>query len=494
MKDMKKGAANNLVYLLVLFACGTLTGELQAQSGSYPPDILQKIRQVEEHLAPWAQPETGVHWTLAERMAYHHLQGLSMAVVHNFKIDWAKGYGWADSAAGRPVTTTTLFQAASISKSLNGVGVLKLVQDGLLDLNVDINHYLPADWKFPYDSLSKNKKITIANLLSHTAGLSVHGFAGYARGDSIPDIYQILNGNHPANSAAIRSLFEPGLRSEYSGGGITVSQLIVTNTTGEAYDKYMQEKVLGPLGMTSSSYRQPPSADRQSILATGYKASGRELTGKYHIYPEQAAAGLWTNPTDLCRYIIETQLAIAGKSDKVLSRPSTILRLTPYIDSNAALGVFITQKGDIKYFQHGGANEGFRCQYYGGLSNDGNGVVVMVNSDNGAILEEIINSVATVYEWKGFYTPVIKHVTPVAAEILQTYTGRYLIREDTIRVVNKGGTLYLDPGYGAWQLYFTSPVDCFAYDDRAAFHFIKEADGRISGIRVDDRVTLKRID
>ena len=162
-------------------------------------------------------------WNLQKRMAELKTNGLSIAVVRDYKIVWAKGYGMADTALKTPVTVQILFQAASISKSLNAVGVLKLAQDKKIDLDTDINNYLTT-WKFPYDTVSHGKKITVRELLSHTAGLTVHGFGGYTPGDSLPTLPEILDGKHPANSDAVRSMIAPGLRSEYSGGGITVSQ------------------------------------------------------------------------------------------------------------------------------------------------------------------------------------------------------------------------------------------------------------------------------
>jgi len=148
-----------------------------------PNEVQQKIREVEAHLSGWVHTQYDRDWTIAERMAHYRLKGVSIAVINNSKVEWARGYGWADSSEGRPVTAATLFQAASISKSLNGVGVMRLVQDGLLDLNADVNQYLKG-WKFRYDSVSKGKKITMVELLSHTAGLTVHGFPGYDIKDS----------------------------------------------------------------------------------------------------------------------------------------------------------------------------------------------------------------------------------------------------------------------------------------------------------------------
>jgi CubicO group peptidase (beta-lactamase class C family) len=394
----------SITYLILIiaplfFGCGPVVNENEKEK-KYSPEIESKIKEVENNLVLQVRIEGEPNQTLKDRMNFYRVNGVSIAVIKDYKIEWARGYGWADNVEQRRVTTGTLFQAGSISKSLNAVAVLKMAQDKRLNLYADVNDYLTT-WKFPYDSLSKSKKITLADLLSHTAGLSVHGFPGYEKGDSIPTLVQVLNGERPANTAAVRSAFEPGLKYEYSGGGTIISQLIVQDITGKPYDEFMWENVLKPMGMKNSFFTQPPSEDKQKLLASGYYKDGKEVKGKYHIYPEQAAAGLWTNPTDLAYYIIETQLALQGKSNKVLSQEMTKLRLTPYIDNSAALGVFIIKKDEQTYFQHTGVDEGFVTQYYGSMEG-GNGVVVMTNTDNTAILNEIIKSVATVYGWKGF--------------------------------------------------------------------------------------------
>jgi CubicO group peptidase (beta-lactamase class C family) len=449
------------------------------QNTTYSKDIEAKITQVENHLGGWVHIRDSMNeWNLKQRMAFYKVRGLSIAVVHDYKIEWARGYGMADTATQKPVTTQTLFQAGSISKSLNAVGVLKLAQDKKIDLYSDINTYLET-WKFPYDSVSKGKKITIANLLSHTAGLTLHGFPGYAPGDTIPALTEVLNGKPPANTEPIRSQFEPGLRFQYSGGGTTISQLIVMDVTHEPYDAYMWKNVLKPLGMTMSSYTQPPAADKKIFLAAGYHANGKEVEGKYHVYPEQAAAGLWTNPTDLSKYIIETQLSLQGKSNKVLSAEMTKLRLTPYIDSAAAFGVFIEKKGGEKYFGHNGADEGFLSAYTGSFEN-GNGVVVMVNSDNGSILNEVINSVASVYGWKDYYKPIAKKIVPVDDTLLDQYVGDYFLDGDTIHIGRKENEVLLTVNRNqTFRIYFSSPDDFFSTDISIEFTFEKDAEGKV---------------
>jgi CubicO group peptidase (beta-lactamase class C family) len=457
----------------------------QMERIQYSKEIEDKIAQVEKNLSGLVQiTDSALQYELAERMSFYKVNGLSIAVIHNYQLEWARGYGLADLSEHRPVTTQTLFQAASISKSLNAVGILKLVQEGRVSLNDDINRYFKT-FRFTTDSIANYKKITIGNLLSHTAGLTVHGFSGYEAGDSIPTIVQVLRGQRPANNEPVRSQYAPGLKVEYSGGGIAISQLIVDDVTHEAYDRYQWNNVLEPLGMVRSFYTQPPPESKIPILATGYHADGREIKGKFHIYPEMAAAGLWTNPTDLSSFIIEMQLAYEGKSHKVLSKSMAHLMLTPYLDSgNTGLGVFIEKRGERTYFEHGGANEGFRSQYFGSLDG-GDGVVVMVNSDNGKIIDEIINSVAKTYGWKNFYKPSFKKAVWVPVDILQKYTGNYELNDITLTIKMIGQHLYLIQNDDQpLQMFFTSNKDFFLFEVPAEASFNNDEMGNPKSINI----------
>lgn len=457
----------------------------------YSKEVLDKIKQVENNLVPWAMAQDSQKFSLEERMTQYKIPGLSIAVIKDYKVEWAKVYGWADISEHRAVTTETLFQAASLSKSLNGVGVLKLVQDKKLDLNTDINNYLNT-WKFPYDSLSNNKKITTANLLSHTAGLTIHGFKGYAKGDIILTLNEILDGKRPANSKAVRSMYEPGTKVEYSGGGTTISQLIVTDITQQKYEDFMWTEVLKPMGMTESFFTQPPPSNKQYLLSTGYNRNGEEMKGgKYNIYPEKAAAGLWTNPTDFAKYIIETQLSYHGKSGKVLTPEMTRLRLTPYLDNINAFGVYINKKGNEKYFQHSGSNEGFGCQYRGSLEY-GNGVIVMVNSDNLGILNEIVNSVAIVYQWDDFYNPVVKKTITLPDDVLHNYVGNYLLDGDTASIKKKEDGLWLNNSIQS-KMYFTSNLDFYITEYKADYKFSKDLNGIINGFTINGNKKATRV-
>jgi CubicO group peptidase (beta-lactamase class C family) len=446
---------------------------LLAQSASQTLELNERIRKVEQSLTGGIVVEGDSSWTIKQRMELYHVPAVTIAVIKDYKIDWAKAYGYADVSEKRLADPSTRFQAASLSKSLNAMSILKLVQDKKIDLYADINNYL-SSWKFPYDSVSKNKKISTANLLSHTAGLTVHGFGGYKKTAEIPTVVEILNGHAPANSAAVRSQAEPGIRYVYSGGGTTISQLIAMDVTKTNYADYALKNVLKPIGMTNSFYGSNDAMVQGKDLATAYYASGEEVMGKYHLYPELAAAALWTTPSDLGRFIIETQLSLKGKSNKVLSQELTRLMLTPYIGQSAALGVFIDKRGAGTYFRHGGANEGFRCEYYGSMDG-GDGVIVMINSENGAIMQEIINSVANVYQWKDFYKPIIKKLFPVPDEVSLSYVGKYEIAPQIILTISKEN--------GQMKAEATGQGKLDIYPEALNKYFIKVADIRLEFVQ-----------
>jgi Beta-lactamase class C and other penicillin binding proteins len=469
-----------LLALTLLYIC---TARAQSKNPSYSQSIEEKIARVEAGLGGWVKIEDSLSTrTLKQQMALYKVHGVSIAVIRDFKLEWARGYGYADTSDKRPVTTATLFQAASISKSLNAMGVLKLVDQKKIDLQQNINTWLKS-WKFPEDSFTRTQKINVAHLLSHTAGLSVHGFPGYHWKDSLPGDNEILDGQRPANTKAVRSLFEPGKKFQYSGGGTTITKKIIADVTNDAYDNYMHRQVLEPMGMVGSFFSQPPPPGAFPYLATAYYADGKPVSGKFHIYPEQAADGLWTHPSDLAKFIIELQLSLQGKSNKVLSKEMAVAMVTPYIDQSAALGVFISEKGKKKYFQHGGANEGFRCQYFGSLEN-GDGVVVMVNSDNGAIIQEIINSVATVYGWKDFYTPTIKKTVRVPADTLKAYVGDYQLVTNKLSITQHGNHLFLvdHNSKDSSRMYFTDNRSFFIYEVPAELQLTRNNSGQVNGL------------
>lgn len=466
-----------ITFLLVASIFISSTGYSQK---TYSKETLDKIREVENNISGNLLLNDEKPGTIIERMAKYKVKGLSLAVIHNYKVVWAKGYGWADEAEKRPMTAATLFEPGSISKSLNAVGILKLAQDKKLDLYTDINTYLTS-WKFPYDSLSKGKKITLANLLSHTGGLTVHGFPGHDIKGPIPTLLQVLDGKSPSFTPAVRSMYEPGLRHEYSGGGTSISQVILTDIVKQPYDVWMYENVLKPIGMTHSTYAQPPAPGLRKMLASAYNRDGQPIDGKFHVYPEQAAAGLWMTPTDLSNYIIDMQLAYQGKKSKVLNADMVKLHLTPYIDESAAMGTFIENHDGAMYFQHGAGNDGFCGQFFGSLD-DGNGVVIFLNTDFYKIIPEVINSVAKAYNWKNFYRePRRKNSVTVDEKLIKTYEGVYLYDDSWAAIGKKENEFHYYANFTYAKMYFTSPTSFFNEEFQAEKDMIKDDKGNVTG-------------
>lgn len=459
-------------------------GQLAGQP-TYSPAVEAQIKLVENSLSGRVKIEGHETHNLLDRMAYYKVHGVSIALIDDYQVVWARGYGWADAQEKRPVTDKTVFQVASISKSINSMGVLKLAQDKKIDLDADINQYLTS-WKFPYDHVSKGKKVTPMNLLTHSAGIN-NGGPMYRKQDTIPSLIAILNGAHPTPpigfAAPVRSVMEPDLVSEYSNLGIGIAQLMVTDVTGQPYEKYIAETVFQPLGMHNSSYNAPLVHGQQQFLATGYNQQ-EEVQGKNIVIPIIAAGGLWTTPTDLGKFIIELQLAYKGKSQKVLSKEMATKMLTPYLGNLYAPGMFLRQPtvGGEKYFEHSGAMPGFNTQFFGSLE-DGNGVVVLVNSGGSMpLIEEIVNSVATVYDWRDFYSPIYKKAVPVADSILQKYTGLYMAVEDRFTMIvqkEDGYYLYVDGTYD--KMYFTNETDFFNAQFPTEKHFLTDAAGNVTG-------------
>jgi CubicO group peptidase (beta-lactamase class C family) len=238
----------------------------------------------------------------------------------------------------------------------------------------------------------------LRRILLHSAGLTVHGFPGYAVGARIPTLVQILDGVKPANTAAIRVDVIPGSTSRYSSGGYTVMQQMMIDVTGTSFPEFMLEAVLTPLSMTASTYEQPLPNEKAATAATGYYANGKQVKGKWHIYPEMAAAGLWTTASDLARFTIGIQQALAGKSNPVISQSMTRQVLTAQ-KGNSGLGFGLGGSGKRLSFVHGGQDEGFDTflLFY---AESGQGVVIMINAndDSGAV-NRMVSAVRREYHW-----------------------------------------------------------------------------------------------
>jgi CubicO group peptidase (beta-lactamase class C family) len=451
---------------VVVFVLASSMASAQVKGGLSPVDA--RVQRIQDSIMPGTvvTGETLQTRKLSDVMAELHVPGVSIAVIHDGQIEWARGFG-VTKAGGPPVTPETLFQAASISKPVTALAVLRLVQSGKLDLDTDVNQYLKS-WKVPENEFTAKKNVTLRELLTHTAGTTVHGFPGYAAGAPVPALVQVLNGEKPANTEQIRVETVPGTNWSYSGGGYVIIQQVLEDVTGKPFPKIMQELVLGPIGMTHSTYEQPLPASRLREAAMPYQADGQPVEGGPHTYPEMAPAGLWTTPSDLARYAIEVQKALAGKSNRVISAATARRMLTPVMN-HFGLGLGTGGSQGHAYFTHSGANEGFQCNLI--AYENGDGAVIMTNSDRGGALGgEIQRTIAYEYKWPDFQ-PTERTLAKIDSRIFDAYAGAYLVGRRYMTVNREGERFYA-------HLTGQQPVEIFPQSDHE--FFLKTVDAQLS--------------
>lgn len=445
--------------------------------------LAARIARVENGLLPPARV-VGVKsepWTLTRRMMVYHVPGVSIAVIDHGAIEWARGYGIASLAEARAVTADTLFQAASISKPVSATAALALVDAGQLALDDDVNAKLKS-WHLPAAPVAAGEPVTLRRLLSHTAGVSVHGFAGYAPDAPRPTLAQLLDGVAPANSEPIRITLQPGTKWRYSGGGYSVVQQLLLDVSGADFPTLLRDRVLHPAGMDASTYEQPLPAALAPRAAAGYRADGSAVEGGAHIYPELAAAGLWTTPSDLARFALALQHSLAGQSGP-LSRASAEAMITPVLaGSDYGLGLGVKGDGDQLQLSHNGANEGFRCMLVS-YPRTGRGAVIMTNSDNGGLLaNEILRALAREYRWPD-YQVIEKTALNLPQTALADFVGRYGREDQLIAFYRDQGHFYMKPaGQPRSELFAQSEHEFFLLNHPEVYSFERDASGEVTHV------------
>lgn len=341
-----------------------------------------------------------------EMLAQFNVPAVSVAVIRDFKIEWAKAWGVKNVATGEAAAVDTLFQAASISKPVAAMASLRAVQDGRFTLDQDINTILKS-WRLPARPSSTGEIVTPRMLMSHTSGTDDgFGFPGYHPDVPRPSIVQILDGQPPANRGAVRLGRPPLTGYKYSGGAVTIQELALTDVLGKPFPLIMRETVLGPIGMANSTYEQPLPESRRPQAAHAHNQAGQPIDAPWRVHPEHAAAGLWTTATDLAKFAIDVQQTLAGRSTTVLSRTMAQEMVTPVGVGPYAVGFTIAKTGEGWYFSHGGSNAGFRCDLIAHRSK-GYGVAIMTNGDRGgALIAALRDKISRAAAWDMHDKPI----------------------------------------------------------------------------------------
>jgi len=431
----------------------------------------QQIQRITNEIPPAVTIEGRAvrYLTLQERMAELHVSGVSVAVVRDGRLAWARGFG-VTQPGGAPVTANTRFIAGSISKPVTALAVLKLVQSGRLNLDVDANQYLKS-WKIPDNGFTAQSKVTVRELLNHTGGVTVAGFGGYAYGTQLPTLLQILNGIAPANSPPTRVDLVPGTTWRYAGGGYVILRQLLMDVTGEPFEKLMQEIILEPLGMSHSTFEQPLTPALLADVAMPTALDGRAF--KPRIYPEMAPDGLWTTASDLGRYIIGVQQALAGRRESVISQPTAEAMLTPG-RNHWGLGPIVGDDERHPFFTFNGGNEGFVCLLV--AYNHGDGAAIMTNSGRGYELAiDLVRSISQEYHWSDF-GPIRRRTVASDAKTLDSFVGAYESLPGRLYVVSrKGSRMYVhESGQAKKPMFPVSERRFFLTDTRSTTYYPKD--------------------
>jgi CubicO group peptidase (beta-lactamase class C family) len=365
-----------------------------------------RLNETEVEAAPDTPATRLGRLSLADVLTSTGTPALSLAYFRDDAVTWTRAWGVADVESTAPATERTLFQAASISKPVTAVAVLEAVERGLIALEAPINDLLRS-WKLPENELTARRAVTPRLLLCHAGGTTVHGFPGYDGTGPIPSVLELLDGAGGANTQAVRVDLEPGTRERYSGGGTTILQVLLADVSGRPFPEVLDEWVLRPIGMTDSGFDQPPMRERAGRTARGHLAYGERGAVRWHVYPELAAAGLWTTPRDLALFALEVVRARRGES-RVLDQGSARLMTTPAGIGSFALGFEMQdrgtdEEGEVWYFSHSGGNWGFRSLLVVDRE-QGHGFAAMINGSDFNILTEVQRRIARAYQWRGDFT------------------------------------------------------------------------------------------
>lgn len=469
----------------LLVACAILSiacSPAPESSGQAPPPPNPQIAVLEKALKPGRilAGDEEKTYSLSERMKHYRIPGLSIAVIEDGKLAWAKGYGVTAADTENLVNENTRFQAASVSKVVAALGAVLLAQSGAYDLDADVNTWL-KNWQLP-PMEGDSTAVTAKMLMSHTAGLTVSGFPGYEPTEAIPDAVQLLDGKPPANTDPVRITAKPGSQWRYSGGGYTILQLLVENVSGMGFAECLRERVLDPLRMDNSTFAVLALGANNVALA--HNSHGVTGTSRWHVYPELAAAGLWTTPTDLARFL--SALLRAGEPQNPVTAEIGTLMTTPVMN-NYALGIIVHTKGGVTVWSHGGSNWGYRCGFLAWPERR-LGIVVMTNGDNGSsLVQEVTDAFARLNDLPveaPQVLPVDHNVTPEQLAELAGAYGVAVIEHDFVVAFRDDALFLEDSDLGTWPLYAKAPDQLFALDLQLEMNFVRDAAGTVSGAKI----------
>jgi CubicO group peptidase (beta-lactamase class C family) len=416
--------------------------------------------------------------SLAGRMAFYKVPGVSIAAVDKNSVELARAYGVKDAQTQQQLTKDAVFQGGAFSQIIASAAALRLVEQGKLDLEGDIGRQLKS-YELPPEAPSRS--LTPKALMTHSAGFSDQIFSGYAPDEPLPLLRQILDGEKPANNGPV---WVPPARplaanAQYSESGYVLLQLLLEDVAAEPFASFVHRTVINPLAMSRSSFAAPLPAGLKSEAASGHLREGQTVPNLWNTYPESAAKGLWTTAPDFAAFLSDLLQAAMGKPGKVLSSGAARVMLSPQVE-NFGFGFLVEGMGDDIQFNLRGKTRGFAC-YMVLYPAKGQGAVIMTNSDNGFFLiQEILAAFAEVYKWP-HYKPEEKPVLRLAPESYQQYIGRYEVNPNyVLDVTREDYYLVIRPtGQSPTRFYAESQTLFYSTDPYIRIQFLSD---RMNGV------------
>lgn len=334
-------------------------------------------------------------------MKAYQVPVVGYAIIDNYTITSAQTISINPKLS---VSNNTLFQAASISKSMTAYAALFLADHHRLGLDSPAINYL-KHWKIPPSQHTKNKPVLIKNLMDMTSGLSVSGFAGYTKDQALPSAIDLLNGKDPANNARIEVTSTPGRHYFYSGGAFQVLQQVITDVSNEDFSNFMNKTILKKIGMHNSLYQYPliNTQLRKRVVPAFKGWSGQQVDGGWKRYACAGAGGMWSTPSDLAKFALNITASYLGKKPGLISKNIARQMLTRQKNTDFGLGVVVSGSGDNLYFWKAGHNYGYHSLLIM-FPNQGKGVAIMTNSETGNIvIDYLVALIARKQAWPYYF-------------------------------------------------------------------------------------------
>ena len=409
-----------LLLACALVACNAPADPESIEPGAVLPAADAGRQAIEMHIVPKVTILGDEASSVLDQLAAYEVPAVSIAVVRHGEIAWAQAYG-------TDVDPASQFQAASLAKAVAAAGILALARERGFDIDADLTGELGA-----FDLAAVNpqaRPVSLRMLLSHTAGATVRGFLGYPLGTPLPDTLGIVTGSERANTPPVRIAFDPETPWRYSGGGYQIAQLWAEQASGEDFAALMQRLVLDPVGMNSSSFALNwPDSAAEGGIARAHGWNGEPIEGGWFLYPEQAAANLWSTPSDYARFLVALMAAADGAQDAGID-PEIARLMTTAVSDGYGLGLATSIHLGERRWAHSGSSEGYRSNQFA-LPDRGDAIVVMTNGKNAHHLIPDINRTAEIaYSWP-HDPPRTETRFAMPAERLARIAGRYAARGD----------------------------------------------------------------